>query len=73
MVTAFRLARFVNLLKQKRHTPLEKELLQRITATGKLHTIVRKNKRNMLAEVPFMDGEMVSLFFKNRIDGLQGF
>ena len=73
MVTAFRLARFVNLTKQERHTPLEKELLQRITTTGKLHTIVRKNKRNILAEVPFMDGKMVSLFFKNRIDGLKGF
>ncbi len=73
MVTAFRLARFVNLLKQKRHTPQEKELLQRITATGELHTIVRRNKRNILEKVPYMNEKMVSLFFKDGIDGLKGF
>ncbi len=68
MVSAFRLARYVNLLKQKEHTPLEKELLSRIKKEKELYTIVRRHKRNILMKIPFMNNAMTALFFKNVIN-----
>lgn len=65
MVTAFRISRFINFFKQKQYTQLEKELLTRIIETKTLHTIVRRNKRNTIVAIPYMEKEMVALFFES--------
>lgn len=63
MVTAFRLARFINILKLKNHSALEEMLIERILTTGKLYTIVREHRKNKIIPVPLMDDRMICSFF----------
>ncbi len=63
MITAFRLCRFVNLLKSTARTPAEAALVQKIMDTRRLHTLVRENKTHTIVPVPEADIPMVNLFF----------
>ncbi|RJP93736.1 MAG: radical SAM protein [Desulfobacteraceae bacterium] len=68
LVTAFRLARLVNLLKSDRQTGMDNALIDQILRHKRLHTIEKKDKYREIIPVPNMDEEMVRLFF----DGLSG-
>ncbi len=63
MVTAFRLSRFINLKKKGNKTDFEKNLIERTELTGKIHTAVRKDRRNIIIPVPLTDKSMVENFF----------
>jgi len=63
MVTAFRLARFVNAVKNKQYHAMERELLARIRAENRLYTFQHlKNERKMLRP-PGLDRDMERAFF----------
>ncbi len=68
MVTAFRLARLVNLLKSGRQTGMDKALIESVLRHKRLYTIEKKGKSRKIILVPGMDAEMVKSFF----DGLSG-
>ncbi len=63
LVTAFRLSRFVNLLKSGIKSKEEEILIQKITQEKKLYTLVKKNGSRSIIPVPNMDNDMVRLFF----------
>jgi anaerobic magnesium-protoporphyrin IX monomethyl ester cyclase len=68
LVTAFRLSRYVNLLKRYKKTDLELELTEKIKKEKKLFTLVWDKKEIKMAAVRKYDGEMVKMFF-NKIAG----
>jgi hypothetical protein len=68
LVTAFRLSRYVNLLKRCKKTTIELELIKKIQKEKKLFTLVRDNKEIKIGAVKKYDSEMVKMFF-NRIAG----
>lgn len=57
LITAFRLCRFINLLNSPGRDE-NRKLIERIFHTGRLHTIVGKESRKTIHEVPHMDNEM---------------
>ena len=63
LVTAFRLCRFVNLLKSNTKSQDEKTLIQKITQEKKLYTLAKKGGSRSIVPVPNADQEMVQLFF----------
>ncbi len=63
LITAFRLSRFVNLLKSDIKSDDEKVLIQKITQEKKLYTLIKKNRRRTIIPVPNADQEMIRLFF----------
>lgn len=63
LVTAFRIARFINFVKQPHHDEIEKSLISRTLATKKLHTIVRVRKVREIIEVPGLDDQLAAMFF----------
>lgn len=63
LVTAFRLSRYSNFLKQDPVSSIEEELLAKIREKGKLFTIVKEKKKKRIIRVPHMDGELEGLFF----------
>jgi radical SAM superfamily enzyme YgiQ (UPF0313 family) len=64
LVTAFRLSRYVNLIKYDRKTSLEFQLIEKINREGKLFTFVKEKEEVKIMEVPEYDKEMVRMFFK---------
>ncbi|MDO9263780.1 MAG: hypothetical protein Q7U02_07430, partial [Desulfosalsimonadaceae bacterium] len=66
MVTAFRLARLVNLLKSDYQTDMDKALIDHVKRHHQLYTLEKTGKYKKIIPVPNMDAEMVRLFF----DGL---
>jgi hypothetical protein len=65
LVTAFRLSRFINLIKIRPHNPLEKELIGRSFEKKVLHTVVRFKKEKTIIEVPNQDHELAGMVLKN--------
>jgi hypothetical protein len=63
MITAFRLSRFSNVMKQGPSSSKEEELLEMIKGTGKLHTIIIEKKKQRIIKVPSLDQELVDMFF----------
>lgn len=62
LITAFRLARVVNLCKDGCSSEEEEELLRRVLAEGRLYTFRRRKRRTILAPVPGMSEEMCRRF-----------
>ena len=63
IITAFRLARYINLAKEKIRNDLENQLIGKIQAEKKLYTIIREGNRKQLHHVQHVDQELVELFF----------
>ncbi len=63
LVTAFRLSRFVNLLKSEIKSLDEEMLINKIIQEKKLYTLVKKGGIRSIVPVPHADNDMVGLFF----------
>jgi anaerobic magnesium-protoporphyrin IX monomethyl ester cyclase len=63
MITAFRIARFVNFTKKKEYLPQERDLLTRIRKERKLYTFQRKGKQKSMVRPPGIDPDMEKEFF----------
>ncbi len=61
LVTAFRLARLVNLCKKEERLPVERQILERCVSKKRLYTLIGKEKR--CGPVQGVDEEMVENFF----------
>jgi hypothetical protein len=61
LITAFRLARYINLSKSKIKSQIEEELVQRIFTTKKLHTIIKTKNGLIIIEVPVQDKTLVEM------------
>jgi len=61
LITAFRLSRFANLMRDPAKMDMERRCIEMIYRTGKLHTIVQGMG---IVEVPNTDRELVRLFFR---------
>jgi hypothetical protein len=71
MVTAFRLSRFVNLLKSEKKSAAHQTLIDKMIQGQQLYTIVKNIKRQEVSPVPNVDQDMVNLFFqKTSLGGL---
>ncbi|MCX7725830.1 MAG: radical SAM protein [Chitinispirillaceae bacterium] len=55
LITAFRLVRFINLLKSRKHTVEEVELISKTLQKNRLHTIIKEKNKRYIIEVPNMD------------------
>ena len=65
LITAFRLARFVNLLKSATKSDTDTLLISKILESGRLHTSTRtKTGAIEISEVPGHDSELVRAFLK---------
>ena len=64
MVTAFRLARYINLSKNERPSSLDRELFTHIQREKKLYTFQRKNKERLMVRPPGLDRAMEASFFE---------
>jgi len=65
MITAFRMARFVNFTKKIEYQSQEIDLLARIRKERKLYTFQRKGKQKSMVRPPGLDGDMEKAFFDN--------
>jgi len=65
MITAFRMARFVNFAKKTEYASHELDLLQQIQKNRKLYTFQRKGKQKTMLRPPGLDIEMEKTFFEN--------
>jgi radical SAM superfamily enzyme YgiQ (UPF0313 family) len=63
LVTAFRLCRFVNLLKSDRKSKHEEALIQKISQEKQLYTLVKHSGTRSIVPVGNADNDMVRLFF----------
>jgi len=61
LVTAFRLSRYVNLLKKKTHSEEELQLIRKSAETTRLHTVVKEGGARRIMEVPRYDRGLVEL------------
>lgn len=61
LITLFRLARFINLMKSPLKTKEEHALISQINDTMCLHTIVKNGKKRSVIPVPNQDEELVNL------------
>ena len=59
LITAFRLARFCNLVKSSDVSVEERELITRTLNTKRLHTVIKERKERRIIEVPYQDVELV--------------
>ena len=66
MITAFRIARFVNFTKKKEYPSQELDLLARIRNERKLYTFQRKGRQKKMVRPPGLDRDMEKAFFNNR-------
>lgn len=64
LVTAFRLSRYVNLIKCDRKTIPELQLIEKVIREEKLFTFVKEKKKVKIIEVTEYDKEMVRMFLK---------
>jgi hypothetical protein len=60
LVTAFRLARFLNLMKSAKKTAEEHILIGKTMHSGRLHTIVKEHGRRKIIEVPLQDTRLTA-------------
>ncbi len=67
LITAFRLARFINLVKNPVKKNTEIVLIDKIIREKSLFTYIRKNKKQVIAPVPGMDKDFLDYFF-NKAD-----
>jgi hypothetical protein len=67
MITAFRLSRLVNLMKEPGDFG---ELVETIGKTRRLHTLVKKDRRWVINPVPRQDEAMVERFFREAEKGI---
>ncbi len=65
MITAFRLARFVNFIQKKEYQSHEGDLLTRIKNERKLYTFQRKGRQKWMLRPPGLDKDMEKAFFEN--------
>jgi radical SAM family protein/B12 binding protein len=68
MVTAFRLARYINLSKQNHCRPEAFDLLTRIQKEGRLYTYQRSKGKKRMVRPPGLDHEMEAGFFGSLAD-----
>ncbi len=61
LITAFRLARLINLMKSTGQSDEEKAVIERTISTGKLHTVVKERRQRRIVEVPKQDAELVEM------------
>lgn len=63
LITAFRLARFLNLINESLPSDAEHELIEKTTRTKRLHTFLMNGSRKSLKliEVPYQDKELVEM------------
>ncbi len=64
MITAFRMARYVNFTKKTEYQSQERDLLTRIRKERKLYTFQRKGKQKSMVRPPGLDREMEKDFFE---------
>jgi anaerobic magnesium-protoporphyrin IX monomethyl ester cyclase len=64
MITAFRLSRFINLMKSGRRTEYDNRVMARIIEEKILYTTVFKNGETKMIPAPNVDPELVDLFFR---------
>lgn len=65
MITAFRMARFVNFTRKKDYQPQEIDLLARIRNERKFYTLQRKGRQKWMVRPPGLDQDMEAAFFDN--------
>jgi hypothetical protein len=65
LITAFRLARFVNLLKKVNKNDQEKELMKKCLAESKIFTFIKNKNGKDLCPVPNLDNSLTRLFFES--------
>ena len=63
MITAFRMARYINFTKKKTYQPLERHLLTRIRKERKLYTLQRMGRQKKMLRPPGLDRDMEKAFF----------
>ncbi len=63
MVTAFRIARYINLTKMEPHRSSDRDLLGRIQRENKLYTFQRTNQGRRMVRPPGLDRDMERAFF----------
>jgi hypothetical protein len=63
MITAFRLSRLCNMLKQNDHSCLEKEILGKIFMERKLYTFIKSPEGVKILPIENTDEELVEMFF----------
>ena len=68
MVTAFRLARFINLTRKNHYQPEERDLVRRILKERKLYTYQRTNRKKRMVRPPGLDREMEEGFLGSLAD-----
>jgi hypothetical protein len=61
LLTAFRLSRYVNLLKSEIKSEIEMQLIEKIQKEKKLFTLVKQNKAVEIVPAPGTDNEMVGM------------
>ena len=63
MITAFRMARYINFTQKKDYQPHELDLLTRIRNERKLYTFQRKGRQKWMVRPPGLDRNMEAAFF----------
>ena len=61
LVTAFRLARLINLMKAAVKSEEESVVIQKTINSGRLHTIIKECSQRRIIEVPRQDAELVGM------------
>ncbi|MBN1308687.1 MAG: radical SAM protein [Chitinispirillaceae bacterium] len=61
LITAFRLARLINLMKTALKSAEETAVIERTISTGRLHTVVKEQGIRRIVEVPKQDAELVGM------------
>jgi radical SAM superfamily enzyme YgiQ (UPF0313 family) len=64
LITAFRLSRYVNLIKFERKTEMDLQLIEKVKKEAKLFTILKEKAGLKIVEVPEYDHEMVKMFLE---------
>jgi hypothetical protein len=64
LITAFRLSRYINLIKSDRKSDVELQLIEKVKREGKLFTFIKEKAGHKIAEVPEYDKEMVRMFLE---------
>ncbi len=63
LISAFRLSRFTNLLKNEKKSQDELDLIEKSFSTRVLHTIIKNKNERLITEVPNQDLELVKMVF----------
>ena len=61
LITLFRLARLLNLMKSPKKSGVEHAVISLIHDTGRLHTVVKEGKKRVVVPVPGQDDELVKM------------